>query len=698
MLDIIFCDHDLPLHTSFQYFTKLGEKPKLSRAMNINQCPTSQTQHSNPSAVALTAATLSFDKSVTAITSLTEDSSNRSTTKKGCVINKISTASSPIGKVYTGDKGRLPAIQQGKWKDKMQEHQYGPSVFKSPLLQKSSSMVVGDAAAAEFRTQTAKSGTKVGKGDDKPATDTVNTCSRLLRDGVALEEYSPALSVRVSPKHSRLPDISSQGVDSTSLEDISSLKNLFENGATICAPKPDRTVSENPSLTAAIIATQLSSNSTHNSSRGSPNLKQSSKPAQGISTPLNFDSRPSSHSTAHEPSTVLLDLKQSEMHKTSVLSNHKNALFAATLAVKPKIPRTPSKNSQPSRPPPPRRAHDSLQVPNGKPLKIGDNSDTLSIDSVETGFSKYDTARSSVPLQPSLSHSTIFPIPKRRLSLGNIPHQMAGGKSFVVMPTATLSPASTRIPPVRGSCRQPLPLSQHLSEDSVIAASLASSRVNSPAPRKPPAPPAPRRGRRKSVPSPAKTGFMETMRKPKSSPAEASPQRMMPNLVKLHPHKHSEGGRRRWRHFITDVERKRYEGLWAANKGLLLTKCGSKSKGPSPYSLGLQETKSHEPHSFQLHHVWSSTPDCTEDLSDCVHSLIARDIWTRSRLPLSRLADIWDLVDRGMKSRLSRDEFVVGTWLIDQSLKGRKLPLSVQDEVWQSVRRLGVEIPSSGCK
>ncbi|KAH8145870.1 uncharacterized protein LAJ45_10012 [Morchella importuna] len=624
--------------------------------MNLNH-PTQHSSNSNPSAVALRAATLSYDKSVTTITSPTEDSSNRSATKKGCVINKISTASSPIGKVGTGDKGHLPAIQQRKLKDKMQEHQYGPSVSKTPLLQKSSSMVVGDAAAAEFRTRIAKGGTKVGKGDDKPATGTVDTCSRLLRDGVALEEYSPTLSEDVSPKHSRLPDLS---VDSTSLEDISSLKNLFEKGATICAPKHIRPVSENPSLTAAIIATQVSSsNPTHSSSRGSPILKQSSKPAQGISTPLNFDNRSSSHITAHEPSPVLLDSKQSEIYETSGLSDHKNALLAATLSVKPKIPRTPLKKTQPPRPPPPRRAHDGLKVPNGKILGVEDNSDALSIHSARTGFSKYDTARSSVSLQPSLSHSIISPIPKRRLSLGNIPHQMAGGKSLVVS-GATLSTASPHIDPVHGSCRQPLPVSQHLTGDAVIAASLAPSHVNSPAPRKRPAPPAPRRSRRKSLPSPPKKGFRETMGKPRYSPAEASPQRKMPNLVK---HKHSERERRRWRPFITDVERRRYEGLWAANKGLLLATCDSKSEGPSPYSPSLQQRKSHEPDSSQSQHMWSSTPGYTEDLSDYVHSLVARDIWTRSRLPLNHLADIWDLVDRSMKGRLSRDEFVVEDWV-----------------------------------
>lgn len=161
--------------------------------------------------------------------------------------------------------------------------------------------------------------------------------------------------------------------------------------------------------------------------------------------------------------------------------------------------------------------------------------------------------------------------------------------------------------------------------------------------------------------------------------------------MKHHPHKHSEGERRRWRHFITESERKRYEGLWAANKGLLLIDLEPDRLGvATPSAVG---AKSYGPHNFQQQqHVWSSTPDYTELLADCVDSLVARDIWSRSRLPFDHLADVWDLVDRGEKGRLSRDEFVVGTWLVDQSLKGRRLPTSVQDEVWQSVRRLGVKI------
>jgi hypothetical protein len=43
--------------------------------------------------------------------------------------------------------------------------------------------------------------------------------------------------------------------------------------------------------------------------------------------------------------------------------------------------------------------------------------------------------------------------------------------------------------------------------------------------------------------------------------------------------------------------------------------------------------------------------------------------------------------------RLTKEEFVVGLWLIDQRLKGRKLPVRVSDSVWDSVRGLpGVKV------
>ncbi|KAG0124376.1 hypothetical protein HOY82DRAFT_493977 [Tuber indicum] len=233
--------------------------------------------------------------------------------------------------------------------------------------------------------------------------------------------------------------------------------------------------------------------------------------------------------------------------------------------------------------------------------------------------------------------------------------------------------------PSRRSPPRPNPIPHHQTGDSILAASLASSRVVSSSPRKPPAPPAPRR--RRSLPPPPK-GLRETMRKPRTPPKEPSPHRRNPHLVK-HPHKHSEGECKRWRHFVTEAERKRYDGLWAANKGLLLPT----SAPPPPPPRGRATARNFN----DEQHEWSSAPTYAEPLSDCVHSLIVRDIWRRARLPDDQLAEIWELVDREGNARLSRDEFIVGTWLVDQCLKGRKLPARVQDEVWESVRRLGVK-------
>jgi hypothetical protein len=130
-------------------------------------------------------------------------------------------------------------------------------------------------------------------------------------------------------------------------------------------------------------------------------------------------------------------------------------------------------------------------------------------------------------------------------------------------------------------------------------------------------------------------------------------------LSKKHPHKHAEGDRKRWRDAITERERKRYEGVWAANRGLLI-------------------------------------PMRVRGGQDVVHGLVVRDIWTRSQLGIRLLEEIWELVEGrigGPKGMLGREEFVVGMWLVDQCLKGRKLPIAVGDSVWDSVRQLtGVRI------
>ncbi|KAI9801547.1 MAG: hypothetical protein M1825_003226 [Sarcosagium campestre] len=218
-----------------------------------------------------------------------------------------------------------------------------------------------------------------------------------------------------------------------------------------------------------------------------------------------------------------------------------------------------------------------------------------------------------------------------------------------------------------------------LDEDSLanamVASVLASTRL--PPRQTPSTPPLPRRHSRghlfphhnhgsvenSRTPSPVK-GMRQTMRKPSKSddevdPASAPYRKGRKKFIKTHPNKHHEGDRKRWRDAVTESERKRYEGVWAANKGLLLSSPSS-SRDLSPVEVA----------------------------SGQVSNLVVRDIWSRSRLGDETLEEVWDLVDRRGIGALEREEFVVGMWLIDQRLKGRKLPIKVSDSVWESVRRL----------
>lgn len=94
---------------------------------------------------------------------------------------------------------------------------------------------------------------------------------------------------------------------------------------------------------------------------------------------------------------------------------------------------------------------------------------------------------------------------------------------------------------------------------------------------------------------------------------------------------------------MTARERKRYEAVWASNRGLFV-----------------------------------------EPAEDCVSSIVVRDLWSRSRLPFDELAEVWDLVDNDRRGALVKAEFVVGMWLIDQRLRGRKIPPRVSETVWSS--------------
>ncbi|CAH0044050.1 unnamed protein product [Clonostachys solani] len=135
-------------------------------------------------------------------------------------------------------------------------------------------------------------------------------------------------------------------------------------------------------------------------------------------------------------------------------------------------------------------------------------------------------------------------------------------------------------------------------------------------------------------------------------------------------HAHHEGSRRRWRDEVTPRERKRYEAVWASNRGIHLPHAAS----PSASSLS------------------SSGRDNLKDFSHSVANVVVREVWKRSRLPEDELIEVWDLVDRDKRGVLSRQEFVVGMWLIDQRLKGRKIPTKVSESVWGSASGNGLMV------
>lgn len=217
--------------------------------------------------------------------------------------------------------------------------------------------------------------------------------------------------------------------------------------------------------------------------------------------------------------------------------------------------------------------------------------------------------------------------------------------------------------------------------NALVGAALASSRTASPNPVKLATPEFGRKQhhhhhspfhRSPSPPKPQPTGKLRsTMRKERSSSDDEEESekykrkgtRIM-GMGRKHPNKHHEGTRKRWRDQITEREKKRYEGVWAANKGLFIpsTLSRSPSRGPE------------------------------EDPLLDISNMPVKEIWMRSRLPDHELEEVWDLVDGRGVGRLRREEFVVGMWLIDQRLKGRKLPARVSESVWASVRGVGVKI------
>ncbi|SCU98304.1 LADA_0H12024g1_1 [Lachancea dasiensis] len=122
--------------------------------------------------------------------------------------------------------------------------------------------------------------------------------------------------------------------------------------------------------------------------------------------------------------------------------------------------------------------------------------------------------------------------------------------------------------------------------------------------------------------------------------------------------------------FVTQAERKRYEGMWVTNRNCYL----------------------------DLLPWWDD--NCQSEDKNMVSdeglmlNLVVLDIWSRSHLPQNKLAAIYDMVDTRGDGTLERKSFIVGMWLVDQSLYGRKLPSRIQPRVWESVDRYVINVPN----
>ncbi|KAL4904865.1 hypothetical protein BDW74DRAFT_22922 [Aspergillus multicolor] len=351
-------------------------------------------------------------------------------------------------------------------------------------------------------------------------------------------------------------------------------------------------------------------------------------------------------------------------------------------------PRPPITKPRPVPPPIPRKPSPAISEPISK-----------SVDRRFDSRPRYDESRKPLlPLRSKASAATLSEgrapaLPPRRAATAQDVYESP------IIPRRSKSPALPIAPNTvplyshsQNASRTSMltEMSRDAPSDAVAASSLASNRALQT--RKSPPPPPPTRRRRSRsrsllhiqhqhkkdrTPNPSPGGLRETLRTQAKSDDEGDQRRCQHknHIINKHPHKHNEGDRKRWRSELIEKERKRYEGVWAANKGLLL----------HPDQI-LDQNLPQEKIPPGMY-----PPAAT----DMVVNLVVRDIWSRSRLPAHVLERIWDLVDGQKNGMLTRSEFVVGMWLIDQQLRGHKLPAVVPESVWASVRRVpGISLES----
>ncbi|KAL4748396.1 increased rDNA silencing protein 4 [Aspergillus terricola var. indicus] len=345
-------------------------------------------------------------------------------------------------------------------------------------------------------------------------------------------------------------------------------------------------------------------------------------------------------------------------------------------------PRPPITKPRPIPPPKPRKPSPALSEPVLK----------ASSHRFETGLRHDESRKPPLPLRSKASAATLSEerppaLPPRRAATAQDLGKNQATPGRVESPAGLSSSPSvvSLYSPAHNASRTSIlaGASRYAPSDAVAASSTASNRALQ-ARKSPPPPPPQRRRRSRSrsllhiqhqhkkdrTPNPSPGGLRETLRPQAKSDDEDEQRRRQhkSHIINKHPHKHNEGDRRRWRSEITEKERKRYEGVWAANKGLLIH--------PSQVLDENLEPNKTPPGMY---------PPAALDM---VVNLVVRDIWSRSRLPNHVLEQIWNLVDGQNIGLLTRAEFVVGMWLIDQQLRGHKLPAVVPESVWASVTRV----------
>lgn len=153
--------------------------------------------------------------------------------------------------------------------------------------------------------------------------------------------------------------------------------------------------------------------------------------------------------------------------------------------------------------------------------------------------------------------------------------------------------------------------------------------------------------------------------------------------------------------YLTEQERKRYEGLFVSNKGIYFDRVVTKLVGVDyDKDVGATTVSEEEDDSTRAAKLSANVLESKRNLhslkavnvDQLIHGSVVKRIWKRSRLPNETLQSIWNLVDYRKDGTLNKPEFMVGMWLIDQCLYGRKLPKKIDDIVWENLGNIGVSV------